>query len=74
MDKTCTRELFLLFNKLAKIVPDVQSLSFYLLPMKELFRENFDNTLKRINSFGLGQLHQKVEPAGKMRTFALVDS
>jgi len=73
MERTCTKDLNLIFYKLSKVVPDVQSLSFYLLPMKQLFREAFD-TPRMIKSFGLGQLHQKVEPAGKMRTFALVDS
>jgi len=73
MERTCTRDLNLIFYKLSQLVPDVQSLSFYLLPMKELFKEHFDAP-RMINSFGLGQLHQKVEPAGKMRTFALVDS
>lgn len=69
LDKTCTQELRILVKKLTDIVPFVQNLSFMDLPMKDLLRDNLS-----LPNIGLGQLKQKVEPAGKMRTFAMVDS
>jgi hypothetical protein len=66
-----------MFKTLATIVPDVNSSRFVLLPMKEAFtaylnyqKDNF-GTVKPL--IGLGQLQQKEEAAGKMRTFAMVD-
>lgn len=75
MNKTCTKELYLIVQKLLNIVPGVHSCDFLSLPMKDLFKEHFSSSVfEEKSQIGLGQLKQKVEPAGKMRTFAMVDS
>jgi hypothetical protein len=67
-----------MFKTLATILPDVNSLKFKLLPIKENFFHYLQyqlNTKGMISPLtGLGQLQQKEEAAGKMRTFAMVDS
>jgi hypothetical protein len=73
MDMTCSRELIKTFNNLSKILPDIHSPKFLFLPMKPNFVELFNYT-KDKTLIGLGQLQQKEEAAGKMRTFAMVDS
>jgi len=78
MENTCSRRLVVMFKTLATILPDVNSPKFRLLPMKEGFISylNYqqDNFGKVNPLVGLGQLQQKEEAAGKMRTFAMVDS
>jgi hypothetical protein len=75
MNKTCTKELYLIVQKLLNIVPGVHSCDFLSLPKKDLFKEHFSSSVfEEKSQIGLGQLKQKVEPAGKMRTFAMVDS
>jgi hypothetical protein len=56
-------------NNILEYLPDRSSSEFDQLPMKKSFRSNKDKL-----DFGLGQLAQKEEAAGKMRTFAMVDS
>jgi hypothetical protein len=73
MDMTCSRELAKTFINLSKILPDIHSPKFLSLPMKPNFVELFNYT-KDKTLIGLGQLQQKEEAAGKMRTFAMVDS
>jgi len=51
--------------------PEVGTKAFDQLPMKKSIVKHF--TDKNID-IGLGQLFQKEEAAGKVRTFALVDS
>jgi len=75
MKKTCKTELFLIVLDLLKLVPGVHSPHFLNMPMKDLFKDHFSSSdFKDKSLIGLGQLKQKVEPAGKMRTFAMVDS
>jgi hypothetical protein len=73
MDMTCSRELAKTFDNLSKILPNVHSPKFLSLPMKPNFVELFNNSTNK-TLIGLGQLQQKEEAAGKMRTFAMVDS
>jgi hypothetical protein len=68
MDMTCSRELAKTFDNLSKILPDIHSPKFLLLPMKPNFIELFNSSRNKI-LVGLGQLQQKEEAAGKMRTF-----
>jgi hypothetical protein len=67
-----------MFLTLSTILPDVNSPKFRSLPMKDNFIKYLDYQLNNkgiINPLvGLGQLQQKEEAAGKMRTFAMVDS
>jgi hypothetical protein len=67
-----------MFKTLAMILPDINSPQFRLLPMKENFAAYLDyvyNSNGLVKPLiGLGQLQQKEEAAGKMRTFAMVDS
>jgi hypothetical protein len=64
-------DLLMYFKKLWDIAPTIDDCRFKSLPMKDSLRKfSFeDNPM-----LGLGQLFQKTEPAGKVRTFALVDS
>jgi len=73
MEFTCEPKLVKIFNDLSKIVPSIHSNNFDLLPMKDSFRNLLDFK-NRSPLIGLGQLQQKEEAAGKMRTFAMVDS
>jgi len=77
LERTCSTRLVLLFKTLATLLPDIYSPKFRLLPMKEGFKELLEQhvVLKGLVSpiIGLGQLQQKEEAAGKMRTFAMVD-
>lgn len=77
MEITCSARLVTMFKTLALILPDINSPKFRSLPMKDGFNDflNYrlgNGTLKPL--IGLGQLQQKEEAAGKMRTFAMVDS
>jgi hypothetical protein len=78
LERTCTRSLIDTFMMLSVLVPDVHSTKFRLLPMKDSFRALLEQHVvhnKLVNPLiGLGQLQQKEEAAGKMRTFAMVDS
>jgi hypothetical protein len=56
-------------NNILEHLPERSSSGFDQLPMKKSFRSNKDRL-----DLGLGQLAQKEEAAGKMRTFAMVDS
>jgi hypothetical protein len=72
MDRTCSTQLINIFNNISKIVPDVNSLRFNYLPMKPGFNDLITGSSNKV-LLGLGQLQQKEEAAGKMRTFAMVD-
>jgi hypothetical protein len=81
MEKTCDPKLIETFKNLSYLVPAVSSPKFYQLPLKDLFGRlalyynyNIETIFLKFPFMGLGQLQQKVEPAGKMRTFAMVDS
>jgi hypothetical protein len=73
MEFTCSPALTKIFNDLSKVLPSVYSPRFLDLPMKTIFYNVFNITENKV-LFGLGQLQQKEEAAGKMRTFAMVDS
>jgi len=72
MDRTCCTQLINIFNTISKVVPDVNSPRFYCLPMKPGFSDLITGSSNKV-LLGLGQLQQKEEAAGKMRTFAMVD-
>jgi hypothetical protein len=78
MEVTCSAKLVKMFKTLALILPDINSPKFRSLPMKDGFISYLDyqkDNKGMINPLvGLGQLQQKEEAAGKMRTFAMVDS
>nr|UPW42248.1 MAG: putative RNA dependent RNA polymerase [Henan mito-like virus 36] len=78
MELTCSARLVQMFKTLALILPDINSPKFWLLPMKdgllELLSYHLDKKGPIKPLIGLGQLQQKEEAAGKMRTFAMVDS
>jgi hypothetical protein len=78
MEVTCSERLVKMFKTLALILPDVNSPKFHQLPMKDgllEFLNYYYNKKEPIKPLiGLGQLQQKEEAAGKMRTFAMVDS
>jgi hypothetical protein len=73
LEYTCDPRLIKIFKDLAKVVPPVHSSKFLSLPMKPIF-STFFNSRENKKLLGLGQLQQKEEAAGKMRTFAMVDS
>jgi len=70
-DRLCTVKFNEFLQNLLKILPESKEY-FLRLPMKRSFRENFSKYT--LPMFGLGQLFQKEEAAGKMRTFAIVDT
>jgi hypothetical protein len=72
MEKTCTEDLNKFFKKLLRSVPEVSDPRFFALPMKDSLRSCL--LKKEWVDIGLGQLQQKEEAAGKVRTFAMVDS
>jgi len=71
-ERTCSVQLLKVFNELSRLAPNKDSPEFNLLPMKDPFRTLLEKTKSPL--VGLGQLQQKEEAAGKMRTFAMVDS
>jgi len=73
MEFTCDTRLIKIFKDLSKLVPPVYSPDFLSLPMKPVF-STFFRSKEDKKLIGLGQLQQKEEAAGKMRTFAMVDS
>jgi hypothetical protein len=73
LEFTCDSRLIKIFMDLSKVVPSVYSNEFLSLPMKPIFSTFFKSRESK-KLIGLGQLQQKEEAAGKMRTFAMVDS
>jgi len=69
-ERLCTVKFNEFLTNLLKLLPESKEY-FLRLPMKRSFRENFSKYTLPL--FGLGQLFQKEEAAGKMRTFAIVD-
>lgn len=77
LERTCTQELVSFVKELAPLVPNALSQRFDNLPSKILFKkiryQIGDSELLR-EGFGIGQLATKLEAAGKIRVFAMVDS
>lgn len=69
---TLADDMTRLVLQLWQFIPDVQSEQFTKLPMKDSLRSLYDP--QKYPMLGLGQLFQKEEAAGKIRTFAIVDS
>jgi len=83
MDFTLDPKLIQTFDNLSKLVPSVSSPKFECLNFIQkdiiltLFQDwnvSFAEAFWKWKLLGLGQLQRKVEPAGKMRVFAMVDS
>ena len=69
-ERTCTKAFYKLFVELIEALPHSPEL-LANLPQKKSFSLN--KTKYDLPMFGLGQLFQKEEAAGKIRTFAIVD-
>jgi hypothetical protein len=76
MNRTCTPDLSNFLKEIIKIAPYKESLDFSILLgnfKPRLSGEKGDFKFDK-KDFGLGQLSEKLEAAGKVRVFAMVDS
>jgi len=76
MNKTCTPDLINFLNDIIKIAPYKHSFDFFCFILKFKPRLSGEKGIFDLNKrdFGLGQLSEKLEAAGKVRVFAMVDS
>ena len=76
MNRTCTPDLSIFLKDIIKIAPFKESFDFSILLGKFKPRLSGEKGSFKFckKDFGLGQLSEKLEAAGKVRVFAMVDS